>query len=166
MKRYKNVPNSIKVPHASTCHRVGSWRQILWPQREGTRLEHRHCNFMPNHCWNNAIWGHCCTSGNYCTVIHGNWCTTISDLFPLLCNNDLLSCRMPTPVGRTRQTYKHGRVQKVFFAHHPLFATRPALTARKTSGDYYTRSQIHSLICEVLWISCTAVVGNCLNFRI
>jgi hypothetical protein len=58
----------------------------------------------------------------YCCVLHHSCTNVIRAHF--LRNNDPRSCRLPAPVGKTRQANRHGRAHKVFLAHVRAWRTR------------------------------------------
>jgi hypothetical protein len=89
-----------------------------------------------DHCYTNVIPVHCCSAGNsFANVIRGYCCSIMcsntdfsshcyatcsnggNQRFTLLCNNDSRSWGLPTPQGKSQQTYIHGRTHKVLFAH-------------------------------------------------
>jgi hypothetical protein len=82
------------------------------------------------HCCTNVIWGHCCTLGDsFTNLIRGHCYATVfqqcpvypllrKDVFPtmehsiqLLSDNDPRSCRLLTPVGKTRQANMDGHIR-------------------------------------------------------
>jgi hypothetical protein len=123
--------NVILMPFLQQCDQRSSLR--LWPFLHTIRV---HCCSLGHSC-TNVAGGHCRATVCSDNDLSSHWCATITPR----------SCRLSTPIEKSRQTDRHRQAHRVFFAHSRAWRTpnshhgsqgsldipHPATSARRNS---------------------------------